>query len=353
MSKKISVIVPVYNVEKYLEKCIDSIINQEYKNIEIILVNDGSTDKSIDICKKYKNIDDRIVLIDKKNAGVSSSRNLGISLAKGDFIAFIDPDDWIEKDMLFNMYKKCNQGNFDMCICNYVIEYENFYKKIDMKVPFSKKIFNDKSDIMKYIIASLISSETLNQDEGFMMGSICRILVKSSIIKENNILFDENITYSEDLLFLLKILLNTERLCIDDKTYYHYFQRENSAVNSYRKTYYDDVMKVYNKINEILSQEENTEDIIYQRMDNAYYRYSMASILNEFRNPYKFSYKEKIIMIKKVCYDKNIHRILNKLNLNGFSTKKKFIIYCIRKKYIFFIYIYYSITKYLISKGKV
>ena len=99
MKKLISVIVPVFNVEKYLEKCIESIRNQTYKNLEILLINDGSTDKSLEICNKYLEIDDRIVLLNKENGGLSSARNFGIDNAKGEYITFVDSDDFIHELM--------------------------------------------------------------------------------------------------------------------------------------------------------------------------------------------------------------------------------------------------------------
>ena len=114
---KISVIVPVYNVENYLKKCIDSIINQTFQDIEIICVNDGSTDNSRKILEEYKNKDSRIKIIDKENGGLSSARNAGIKTAEGEFLSFIDSDDWIDKTMLEKLYKNITGLNSDISIC--------------------------------------------------------------------------------------------------------------------------------------------------------------------------------------------------------------------------------------------
>ncbi|UJF15261.1 glycosyltransferase [Jeotgalibaca sp. MA1X17-3] len=119
---KVSIIVPVYNVEKYLKKSIESLMNQTLKDIEIILVNDGSTDNSLFICKQYEKKDFRIKVIDKNNGGVSSARNIGIELASGQYIGFIDPDDWIEPEMYEKMYSKIEKTKSDVCICNYIKE---------------------------------------------------------------------------------------------------------------------------------------------------------------------------------------------------------------------------------------
>lgn len=125
MDSLISVIVPVYNVEKYLEKCIDSIVNQTFDHLEIILVNDGSTDHSLEICEKYKVQDKRIKVIDKKNGGLSDARNVGTQVAMGKFITFVDSDDFIDSDMITYLYHLITQADADISICQ--------HKEIDEK----------------------------------------------------------------------------------------------------------------------------------------------------------------------------------------------------------------------------
>ena len=119
---KVSIIVPVYNSEKYLKKCIESIQKQTLKDMQIILINDGSTDNSLSICKEYQKRDNRIEVIDKANMGVSSARNTGIEAAIGEYIGFVDADDWIEPEMYENMYHQVKQMQADVCMCNYVVE---------------------------------------------------------------------------------------------------------------------------------------------------------------------------------------------------------------------------------------
>ena len=122
---KISVVVPIYNVEKYLEKCIKSILNQTYNNLEIILVNDGSTDNCLNICKKFEKIDKRIFVINKENGGLSEARNYGIDKATGKYITFVDSDDYIDEDYLEFLYKNLIINNCDISICNPRIVYED------------------------------------------------------------------------------------------------------------------------------------------------------------------------------------------------------------------------------------
>ena len=125
---KVSVIVPVYNCENYLERCMNSLINQSLEDIEIIAVNDGSTDGSLDILTRYQQLDNRIKIIDKENTGVSDSRNKGIETSTGKYIAFVDSDDWVDLHMLEDMYIKAEDTNSEVVICSYMREFGNHSK---------------------------------------------------------------------------------------------------------------------------------------------------------------------------------------------------------------------------------
>ena len=141
---EISVIVPIYNVEKYLEKCLDTIINQTFKDIEIICVNDGSTDNSRKILAQYAQKDSRIKIVDKKNGGLSSARNAGMKVATGDFYSFIDSDDWVDETMLEKLYKSMVMLNTDITICA-VHQYDETNQKMDDSNPYYTLGYFDES----------------------------------------------------------------------------------------------------------------------------------------------------------------------------------------------------------------
>ena len=128
--KKVSVIIPVYNVEDYLEKCLDSVINQTLKDIEIIVVNDGSPDNSQKIIDKYRKKDKRIISVMKENGGQASARNLGIKKSHGEFLCFVDSDDWIELDMLEVLYNNAKENHSDIVTCDYFRVMDNVYTKM-------------------------------------------------------------------------------------------------------------------------------------------------------------------------------------------------------------------------------
>lgn len=230
---KVSIIVPVYNCENYIKKCIDSLINQTYKNIEIIVVDDGSTDSSYKILKQYKN---KIKLIHQENYGVSFSRNIGIKESTGDYIMFVDVDDWIDTDMIEKLYKETNNGKIDIVRCGYIREYINS-SKINCICSKKIKVKEDK----KIIYDKFIKNYDLNSP-------CCQIIKKKCIEK----LFDETVKVGEDYLFNLDVYTNARSIILLPECYYHYLYNDNSATTSisYNKIFKrcEDSIEVYSKL---------------------------------------------------------------------------------------------------------
>ncbi|MEG1311454.1 MAG: glycosyltransferase [Romboutsia sp.] len=226
MKKLISVIVPIYNVEQYLPKCIESIINQTINDIEIILVNDGSTDNSGEIADNYAKNDQRIKVIHKENGGQGSARNKGIDIAKGEYIGFVDSDDWVDLDMYEKLYKNAKEENLDIAVCSRKIWSED--NELGFTLEVKNEIVNNViKDVPNYIINYLLYSYTV---------STCNKIYKSKIIKKSNILFDsvENIG-SEDALFNYCLLLNIQRIGSIKGTYYNGLERMGSTTRFYKK----------------------------------------------------------------------------------------------------------------------
>ena len=169
-------------MEEHLDRSIKSLLNQSFSDIEIILVNDGSTDKSLEVCKKYGSIDKRIKIADKANGGVSSARNKGLEIATGDYIGFIDPDDWVESNMYESLYQKVTSDNYDVAICNYVQESNGVIKEIRIQ---TNKYILSREDIVKWLIPNLIGPKDLNSNSSRIMGSVCRLLIKKELIEKN------------------------------------------------------------------------------------------------------------------------------------------------------------------------
>lgn len=221
MKTKVSVIVPIYNSESYIDKCIQSIINQTMKDIEIILVDDGSTDKSIEIINKYAEKDKRITIIKQKNKGVSSVRNYGISVAAGDFITFVDSDDFIEKDMLESLYSEAIDNNCDVILSGIKIINNNI---IEYKFNSDSKIYT-KEEVFKLFY---FNSEPFAPN--FAWGK----LIKRSIC--NKVKFREDIFLMEDTLFSVELFMNcSNNIMYIDRHLYNYVQRIGSESKHFSK----------------------------------------------------------------------------------------------------------------------
>lgn len=213
----ISIIVPIYNVELYLKKCLNSIVNQTYKNIEIILIDDGSTDKSGAICDSYANVDNRIIVIHKNNEGVSSARNAGLQIAKGEYIGFVDPDDWIAEDMYEVLYLNAKKYNADVSVCKFKIVNYRFLANLTKKS--NDTIFLGLKESMYYM---------LSYKTGYHCGP-CNKLYKKEIIKE----FDTKLSIAEDLLYNFEIYLEIKNGTVfENNEKYFYYYRNDSACHS-------------------------------------------------------------------------------------------------------------------------
>lgn len=217
MDKVISVIIPVYNIEKYLVRCLESVINQSYTNLEIILIDDGSTDNSGKICDNYKKQDNRIIVVHKKNEGVSQARNLGISIATGEFLSFVDGDDTIEKDMFFTLINNAYKYNADFSCCGVRFIYmdgKESPERINLEPQEIKK-----QEIIKGFFCD-------QQMKLVLYGPYNKIIKRNSI---QNIAFNRNLSLGEDLLFVFKCIQCCSKFVFQDDNLYNYIKREGSA----------------------------------------------------------------------------------------------------------------------------
>ncbi|MCS6111604.1 glycosyltransferase [Clostridium botulinum] len=237
MNELISIIVPVYNVEEYLNKCIYSILKQSYSNIEVILIDDGSSDNSGIICDSFEKLDSRVRVIHSENKGVSNARNIGISLAKGRYIGFVDSDDWIEPDMYQKLYNTIKNDNSDISICDAFIE---------SKVTHVHKVFGES----KYVFNRDEIFNVVLDNIGFNW--LCNKLFKKDLFK--GIRLDENIYIGEDILCVCKCICNGESFSYLQEALYHYLKRNESVCNNsfnIKKISnidaYEKIMKIYYK----------------------------------------------------------------------------------------------------------
>ena len=317
MNELVSIIVPVYNTEKYLSKCLNSILEQTYKNIEIILINDGSTDDSLKVCKEYEKKDKRIKLINKENEGLSATRNLGILTAKGKYIGFIDSDDFIESDMFNNLYEDMVNNNSDISICKITNSDEYLHENKKNEV----KILNNKEAILK-----LLYDQEINN-------YVCNKLIKKEMFK--NIKFPEGRKF-EDLAIMHCLIEKAKTITFDDYIGYHYIQRKGSITKSITESYLTDYLWATDKF--ISTIKKNHKELANE-IESTYAKYLVNIFssctkgkLRVFYNSEKM--KQKYKTYKNICKDLGLKEALKKLN---FKHKCFAILLFCNKKLAYFI----------------
>ncbi len=237
----VSVIIPVYNVEKYLARCIDSVLEQTVKDIEVILIDDGSTDKSSVICDQYALADPRINVIHKDNGGLASARNAGLHIAKGKYVFFLDSDDWLERDGLKILYDKGEEYNVDF------VRFRPFRSGLPGKaehVParlekvreLSEGYYN-KDRIISEVYPRLLATSHLTM--GAIVG-VWESLYRRDFLNKNGLFFHEEIRYSEDLIFSAELVRAADSFYyIDSPCVYHYYYNPESISRSFRENRWD------------------------------------------------------------------------------------------------------------------
>lgn len=305
----VSVIVPAYNAEAYIRKCLDSLLNQTKKEIEIIAVNDGSKDKTLDILNEYKsNYPEIITVISQENQGLSTTRNNGIKVARGKYIAFVDSDDYVKEDMLEVMFNKALQGDYDVVACGVDAVYPDKVMPISIGIDFdSKKLTPAESKeifLNMYVI-------------------VCNKIFKKELFSDEQLLFEPGIWF-EDVLFFSKLVPNLKSIACVENYFYEYLQRTDSITYTYSDKLLD-IHLVLNKILEYYKKNGFYEEYKAE-LEYMYVRYMFATFikrLSKAKNRKKF--KEGVRFAQETVrntfpdYKKNIY--LNNGSKKGLYLK--------------------------------
>lgn len=299
----ISIVVPVYNVEKYLKRCLDSLVNQTYKNIEIILVNDGSTDSSLEICKGYAKKDSRVKIISKKNEGLGYTRNEGINIAKGIYIAFIDSDDYVDENFYEKLYVSAKKYNSDMVYASFKSVDKNNKMRTTFNIKLNKQVYIGE-DIKTNILYNVIEN---NGNHKRLPMSACMILYKKEIIDKYNIRFLSERQYaSEDLIFNLEFILKANTISIVNNAYYYYCYNQNSLTRKYKADRFKKVMIMYDYLKDFMKKEHLFEDT--KKGINTY-------VISQIRTCIKLekynNKKDALNNLKVICENNDVQQILS------------------------------------------
>lgn len=304
-NEMISILMPMYNAETYIKQAIESIINQTYNNWELIIINDGSTDKSKDICEKYSTIDCRIKIINKENSGVSDSRNVGLKYANGKYVGFVDCDDIISEVLFEELVKAIETNNCEMAVCgfNEIKSIDNIKgEEINTKIYYSNKYINVKS--MKNNIIDFHRSQTLHP--------LWNKLYKVDVIKNNNIKFCNKLKTGEDFIFNLDYIKSIKKICFVNKSLYNYYKRNNKSITrGYMEDMYEQGKLIHSHYKEFLISMDFYNNESKYILSGNHLIGIYAAFLNLFHKDCPMSLKEKKQYINDIITDKYVKECAN------------------------------------------
>lgn len=306
MHPNISVIVPVYNVERYLEDCIKSILLQQFQDIELILVDDGSSDNSSQICSSYAKKDRRVRFIRRLKEGVSSARNYGIEIAKGNYIAFVDADDTVEPNIYTYMFEAAASNSADMVVCPFTTKYPNTPEKDSVsKVWEEVNYLIPKQTILNKLIPAFIENYHLS------LTSCWNKLYRRSVLIDFKVRFEKNMTFGEDKRFNLRVLTCIHNIIFIDKPLYNYNIRKNTSLSqSFREDLFLQALankKAFLNICRDLNLNDYSSTLINQTT-----RIIIEHIKDIVRRD--FSFEKKISLINNIMENDEFHKDINCFN---------------------------------------
>lgn len=313
----VSIVIPVYNVEQYLDECMKSIFKQTYSKLDIILVDDGSKDSSPEMCDEYARKDSRVQVVHKANGGLVSAWMAGVEASKGEYLVFVDSDDWIDLDMIEELVKySCGQKREIIC-SNYIIEKEN--KSIYVKQSMEPGIY-DRKEILEKIHPHIMGLENRR-----IHCSRCMKLFSKALIVENMKYAKKEITMGEDMNITFSAILDAERIVVvEEGYYYHYRLVESSMIHKYNPKLYDNNKFLYKTLRGIVESKNKEEKIkekamLLNGLQKEYIFLLFYVLKNELRGPWKGCAARIKRIVREARQESGIHqvkvRVKNKANM--------------------------------------
>lgn len=333
-----SVIIPIYNSSKYIEECILSVINKGFDNLEVLLINDGSTDNSKDICQKYADEHENITLVNKSNGGASSARNAGLELVKGDYILFLDSDDYYINDIFHELESKIKEFNSpEIIIYSMLLKKEttSAFHKLTLPDNF---FINNKITKTETIYPILFGTSYLN--------NVTRLCIKKELAQQ--LKFDENLPYGQDYVFCVELFLKSNTILYCDRNFYLYRFNEESATKTYNKERFFNLKKTYIKISDVIDKHSNIH--IYK---NCIYVDFLKTSFDCLLQLYLYEKDRNVrrLYIKQILNDDLLNES-KQIKYKNISKKNKMILFLLRNKLFLFLAFYIKKMKLSFRKGK-
>lgn len=323
----VSVIIPIYNVEKYLNRCVDSIINQTYSNLEVILVNDGSSDDSSTICDYYKSKDSRVIIIHKENGGLSDARNFGLDIAIGDYIMFLDSDDYIENNMIENLLMVVEENHSDVVICGYYADFVDANEQL----LFSREQKGIKGTFMESNFCEI----PLNNELIGLLGYAWNKLYRRQVITKYNLKFVKGLSLVEDIEFNAPLLSVCSKISFIESPYIHYMQRPRETLGGkFYENYYDLKKMALNSVESMLISWRRTTQEISNIKNEMNYN-ALKTTIRLLSKTNNYSKEEKKIYINSLLCNQDLLYSLKRYNPK--NTKDKIIRYLMLKQKLGFL----------------
>ena len=337
---KVSIIVPVYNAEKYLERCVSSLRNQTLKDIEIILVDDSSTDSSLEMCKRFAGEDSRIKVIHKVNEGAGLARNAALGIATGEYIGFSDSDDFVERDMFETLYDRAKKYNSDLVLSGVLFVDGNMFSQKgdkERKSYFECDTHFDTKEALKKLRMGIAGATPQDCDDSKYGMSIWKNLFRLDVIKQNNITFkSEREMLSEDALFMIDYISCIEKATGINEAFYNYCRNEDSISKSYKKDRFEKSLVFVNEVEKRFKKDikEAEYEIYIYRFWQAMCRVICSQeIMHAKENNIRYEDLKK--RLKEICSHSLTVKALKAYPVGTLPIKQRIFAYCMKYKMYF------------------
>lgn len=324
----VSIIVPIYKVEKLLPRCVESLMRQSLSNIEIILVDDESPDRCGEIADEFAKRDNRIRVLHKKNGGLGSARNAGLEIASGEYVGFVDSDDWVEDDMFEKLYHSAKRHQADMTMGGFCRINERGDKRIQLD-RLQRDVYEGKQ-VIEDILIPMIGSESKAEDDVSIEMGVCKNIYKHELLTLHQLRFQSEREYiSEDLIFHIDVLSKARRVSVVQEPLYNYWLNTQSLSQSYRsdrfakeRFFYSAVIGKLKEVGLLSGWDE--------RLRRTFIGRARVCIISEAKNNKQQSILQRLRNIKKIVKDDLLSEILRNYPIGNYAMKQRLVAYCMK-----------------------
>lgn len=333
MAIKVSVIIPIYNCDKYIGQCVETLINQTLKECEFIFINDGSIDNSLSILKGFEKKDSRVKVINQTNQGVSVARNVGLNIATGEYIGFVDGDDYVEKDYFKRLYECAKENSCDIVFVDWKSKQEGYESILNLS--FQKEVLLNKTYIEREMYPFFLKEDSLN--------SVCNKIFKRKLIIDNNISFPKGVALGEDAAFNIKVFTVANNCYYIDFAGYNYREVEGSATRDIiSKDYFKSTLSVYKETHEEFEKWSLSDEEIKRLKSIKFINNVMAYTYVYFKPNEKNKLRDRFRYIRQMINTEEVGQAIKTCKddvLIGKGRYEKTLLHMVEKKYVLGIYL--------------